>query len=85
MQTTVMVAELERLTKQVRIRQLERAAWEDAYVRLTETVEAAHAGRTPRVALWELQAAAEKASKQLAQARLNEESAVAAYLKATAI
>ena len=66
---------LERLTKLVTIARLERSAWEDCYTRLNDTIEAAHLGRTPRVALEVLQDAAQKSSQNLAKARLAEERA----------
>ena len=73
------VATVERLTKAVTVARLERAAWQDCYFRLNETIEAAHRGCAPRVALRELQAAAQKASQSFAKARLVEERAVSAY------
>lgn len=82
---TLSIETLERLTKSVTIARLERAAWEDCYNRLNETIEAAHRGRTPRVALDVLQDAAQKASKRLAQARLTEERAVSTYRRMTGL
>ena len=76
---------LERLTKSVTIARLERAAWQDCYTRLNDTIEAAHRGRTPRVALAVLQDAAQKASQNLAKARLTEERAVSAYCRMTGV
>ncbi|HEY0883405.1 MAG TPA: hypothetical protein VGD87_17850 [Archangium sp.] len=75
------VATVERLTKAVTVARLERSAWEDCYTRLNETLEAAHRGYTPRVALSVLQDAAQKASQCLANARITEERAVSAYLR----
>ena len=58
---------------------------QDCYMRINETIEAAHRGRTPRVALAVLQDAAQKASQNLAKARLTEERAVAAYCRMTGV
>ncbi len=79
------VAMVERLTKEVTAARLERAAWQDCYTRLNETIEAAHRGHTPRVALAVLQDAAQKASQNLAKARLVEERAVSAYCRMTGV
>ena len=75
------VATVERLTKAVTVARMERAAWEDCYTRLNESIEAAHRGRVPRLALSVLQDAAQKASQKLAEARAVEERAVSAYLR----
>ena len=82
---TLNVETLERLTKSVTVARLERSAWQDCYTRLNETIEAAHRGRTPRVALDVLQDAAQKASSRLAQARLTEERAVSTYRRMTGV
>ena len=82
---TLNVDTLERLTKSVTIARLERAAWQDCYMRLNETIESAHRGRTPRVALDVLQGAAQKASQALAKARLTEERAVSTYRRMTGV
>lgn len=79
------VATVERLTKAVTVARMERAAWQDCYMRLNETIEAAHRGHTPRVALEVLQDAAQKASQRLAQARQTEERAVSAYCRMTGV
>ncbi len=76
---TLNIDTLERLTKSVTIARLERNAWQDCYTRLNDTIEAAHRGRTSRVALDVLQDAAQKASQKLALARLAEERAVLNY------
>jgi hypothetical protein len=82
---TLNIETLERLTKSVTIARLERAAWQDCYTRLNDTIEAAHRGRTPRVALDVLQDAAQKASQNLAKARLTEERAVITHRRMTGV
>jgi hypothetical protein len=82
---TLNVETLERLTKSVTIARLERAAWQDCYMRLSETIQSAHQGRTPRLALDVLQSAAEKASQCLAKARLTEERALSTYRRMTGV
>lgn len=81
MQATISVAELETLTNAVTRRRAERAAWQDAYHRLGETLTAAHRGHTTRCALHELERAFEGANKKLALARAAEERAVSDYLR----
>ena len=82
---TLNVDTLERLTKSVTIARLERAAWQDCYTRLNDTLEAAHRGRTARCALSVLQDAAQKASQNLAKARLAEERAVSSFRRMTGV
>jgi len=79
------VATLERITKAVTVTRQERAAWQDAYNRLNETIEAAHRGAAVRSALAVLQDATQRASQKLAQARLAEERATSAYLRMTGV
>lgn len=82
MSTKVTAVTREKLGDAYTAKRQVREAWEDCYVRLTETLEAAHRGYTPRVALAELQDAATKASQQVARARLEEERACSAYVDA---
>ena len=82
---TLNIETLWRLTKSVTVARLERAAWQDCYTRLNETIESAHRGRTPRVAIDVLQDAAQKASQCLAKARLTEERAVSTYRRMTGV
>lgn len=70
------------LTTAVKNLRGEREAWEDAMRALDASVAAAHAGKTRRVALNELQGAREKCAVKLSKARVAEELAVVALLKA---